>query len=171
MEQFTFTYTLGEHGWADADVFAVDNLRMGSISYLSDALGDLARAAIALFTAHPTDRVAVSWQQEPGEYRWIMHREGDNVHLVIRHFDDCFNRQEDQEGILRFETTCPWTRLATQVKGQLQQILNEFGEDGYKKRWMEHAFPIEQLKRLEELILAEKQRKRHPETPADSDGL
>ena len=155
--QFTFSYKLSGHGWANTSVSDGNNKLNMCISYLSDALGDLARAVISLFYGGSGSLVSCSWQDEPGEYRWTMQREGEVVSLRILRFEDCFSRKDDDKGHRLFGTECSLIRLATQVKGQMHQLHNEFGEAGYKEHWVSHDFPTVEFTRLTELIQEHKQ--------------
>jgi hypothetical protein len=87
-----------------------------------------------------------------------MSREGKSARTQILRFEDTFSDQPDERGQCVFETSCTLMRLATQVKGQLHQMLNEFGEDGYQYRWR-HPFPMSGFRRLEGVI----RRRKHPE--------
>jgi hypothetical protein len=153
MRQFELTYKLIGSGWADARVFADGCGVSMIISYLSDAPGDMMRAVIALFNQPDGGRVQFSWEDEPGEYRWIIDRIGDTVTLTIIKFDDCFSRQDDHKGELLIETECTLVRLATQVRGQLRQIYNEHGLEGYREKWRTHSFPLDELNLLTKLIV------------------
>lgn len=152
MNNFTFTFTLLEHGWAKAQVASMDKVQPLSASYLSDALGDLARSVIRLFSATEPETITCSWQEEPGEFRWIMRRFGDSIRLQIRMFADTASRKRDEEGSLLFETQCSLLRLATQVQSQLYHVLMEFGEEGYLLRWMKYPFPKSEYQQLTGLI-------------------
>ena len=158
MTQFSFSYKLSGCGWADASVSSGGSALTMTVSYLSDALGDLARAVISLLSEHAVGKVICSWQDEPGEYRWMMLREGDAVRVQIVMFDDCFSRKDCAKGRRLIRWECSLLRLATQVKGQMHQLLNDLGEDGYKERWVNHDFPMQEFMRLSELIQEHKQR-------------
>ena len=120
MADFSMTIILGEHGSMEASVQADgQHLRM-LISYLSDALGDLTEAVMVLLRSLELEKRICSWQDEPGEYRWIIHRAGKNVRVQILRFDQNFSRLPDERGECVFDTNCTLMRLATQTKGQLQ---------------------------------------------------
>ena len=121
------------------------------VSYRSDAFGVLLDAVLVLLRTQQMDSICCSWQEEPGEYRWLLHREGERVRVQILHVDDTFSRLPNERGRCCFETTCTLVRLATQIKGQLHQMLNEHGEEGYRKRWR-HPFPTSAFRELETLI-------------------
>ena len=131
-----------------------------SPSYLSDALRDLASAVNTLLRMDYPGEVRCSWDDEPGEYRWIFNRveSGDwasstaIVSIRVLEFDHLWAHEEDDAGREAFVTNCSAMRLATQVKGQMQQILNEYGLDGYKERWGKYAFPTDEFEKLSEWI-------------------
>lgn len=152
MNDFTFTFTLLEHGWATAQVASTEKTEPLSVSYLGDALGDLARSVIRLFSATDQETVTCSWQEEPGEFRWIMQRFGESIRLQIRMFDDKASRRYNAEGELLFETQCSLLRMATQVQSQMYHVLMEFGEQGYLQRWIQYPFPLSAYQQLTRLI-------------------
>ncbi len=152
MAGFAFNFTLLEHGWAKAQVASSEKVQPLSASYLSDALGDLTRSVIRLFCATELETIICSWQEEPGEFRWIMRRPGENIGLQIRLFDDAFTHRRDEEGEILFETRCSLLRMATQVQSQLYHVLMEFGEEGYLLRWVTYPFPMSEYQQLTTLI-------------------
>jgi hypothetical protein len=133
--------TLTGHGTLEATIVSDNQPLTVTVSYLSDAITDLAHAALALIRSPVLDSVHFSWQDEPGEYRWIVHREGAEVRIAILRFDDCFSRLPDERGRCVFKAHCTPMRFAKQVKGQLQQLLNALGEESYQARWG-HPFPM-----------------------------
>jgi hypothetical protein len=119
-------------------------------SYLSDALGDLVDAVIGLLCG--ADRARFEWTDEPGTYRWVIGRDDGRLDLRILRFDESFSRKLDDAGQVLFHAKCDVLRLATQVKGQMQQLLNQFGTAGYQQRWR-HEFPMAEFMRLKELVV------------------
>ena len=68
----TIDYRLTGSGWADCTVRADGKACEISASYLSDALGNLVLAAVAVLAgAHS---ISVGFDEEPGEYRWAVVR-------------------------------------------------------------------------------------------------
>lgn len=156
MPQFTFTYKDIRHGWATALVSADggEPYVMGP-SYLSDALRDLASAVNALLRMDYPGDVRCSWEAEPGEYRWILrcvesrgNVDSAIVSIRILEFDHLWAPEEDTAGREAFVTNCSAMRLATQLKRQMKQILNDYGLDGYKGHWVEHAFPSAEFEKI-----------------------
>jgi hypothetical protein len=84
-------------GWAECRIrvdAAAANL---TASYLSDALGDLCSAVIALLRGEAQARV--SFEEEPGEYRWLFERSGpDRLRIRIREFEDVMDHAPDKDG-------------------------------------------------------------------------
>lgn len=159
MTGFSLHLTLHEHGWTQASITAEGDPLNVSVSYLSDALSDLAESVLTLFRSPRRDQVTCCWQDEPEEHRWILHRVGEEVRVEIVRFDHSFSRLPDEQGQCVFETHCTLMRLATQVTGQLHQMLNEYGADGYHARWR-HPFPMSTFRQLQAQI----QDRKHPAT-------
>lgn len=158
MSQFMLVVNLHEHGTAEVQVSQRDNICSLFPSYLSDAFNDLSKAVLSLLQSPLSDSVTCSWQDEPGEYRWIFQRSGEeDVRIEILRFDNTFSRLPDERGESVFIAECSGLRLATQVKGQLQRLLNEFGEEGYRNRWR-HLFPLQSFRQLEVYV----QHMKHP---------
>ena len=156
MRQFEFTYKLLGSGWADARVFADGCGNQMIISYLTDAPGDMVRAVIALFKMPEGGQVQFSWEDEPGEYRWTIERHGDTVAVKIVESQQNYSKLADDPWPLFFQTECSLLRLATQVRGQMQQIVNEYGLDRYRGQWSTYPFPIDELEQLSKLIVDSK---------------
>lgn len=117
-----------------------------SASYLGDALGDLVRAAVALPGARSTLRV--TWQEEPGEFRWILEPRGSQVLVRVVWFDD-WGARDESAGAVRLEASCEVSEFQRAVAMAARSLLAEWGADGYREQWVEHDFPLEHLTRLE----------------------
>ncbi|HEX5584002.1 MAG TPA: hypothetical protein VFX08_10040 [Gaiella sp.] len=134
-----FEYRLAGTGWAEAQI--TDDHASASLtaSYLSDALGDLLAAVRAVRTG--STEVRCSWEEEPGEYRWVFRRSRDDIALRILWFDDQYDSEADETGRVVFETTQKVDALVAAIASAAQRVLDEHGEAGYVARWVEHAFP------------------------------
>jgi hypothetical protein len=148
MTPFSFSVILYEHGTLSAGLSVGEEPVTIFASYLSDALGDLTGSAVALLAPSLLDRVTCSWQDEPGETRWILRRVEDRVQVQLLRFEQTFSRLPDERGQSIFEAECSLLRFAAQVKGQLHQLHNEYGEEGYRNRWR-HPFPMAAFQRLQ----------------------
>ena len=144
--QFTFTFKLLDHGWAESTVRDGDTILELETSYICDPLGDLARVVIDLHRSPGWERFC-SWETEPGEFRWLLNAAGEGVNVKILWFRSCYPRLTNERGELVFESTASYRRIATQVCGQMKRVLNECGPIGYRKSW-KRDFPERELKAL-----------------------
>lgn len=145
----SFTYTLIGHGWCTASISDVNRSLEMRVSHLSDALCDLTSATIALLQG--AEHAVCSWEDEPGEYRWLFDLRGDDVCITIVRFDKAFSRKADSQGAVLFTTVSPLRRFANQVLNQLWQIIQAVGIDGYQVSWG-YSFPRAEYETLENLI-------------------
>ena len=142
-----FRYELVGTGWAVARLTCDDQSAELTASYLSDALGDLLVAAWTL-TEGETD-VRCSWDEEPGEYRWLLHCDGDNVNVRVLWFDQPWGHQPDDQGRIVFyarPTLESFVRALVDGASAVQQL---HGHDGYRKKWVDHNFPADTLAYLD----------------------
>lgn len=143
------TYRLVGSGWAECDVIIDDQLASMTASYLSDALGSLLEAAIRLMRG--ASDASAFFAEEPGEYRWLFTRIGeDRVRVRILAFDD-WNDQPEARGTLRLDAECRLRTFTGAVLAASQQVLREFGAEEYLRHWSTFPFPVEaqaELKRL-----------------------
>ena len=149
---FSFSYHLDTAGWADATL--ADGTREIELvaSYLSDALGDLTRAAIALLQG--ADVATFAWLAEPGRAEWRLVRHGDQTDVTITIFADghTYLIGQARHAPQTFTIRCPLTRFANEVLDELWQVLEEVGLDGYKERWKAHDFPLTEYEELRRLL-------------------
>jgi hypothetical protein len=151
-----FRYRLTGRGWAEARIADDASHAILTASYLSDALGDLLEAVGRLLEGASEARC--SWEEEPGEYRWIFTRTDDSdAQLNILAFDDMYSRpatlpgvaqphpQPDERGELRFSTTQPISVLAGAIADGAAATLDELGEENYLAEWVEAPFPTARL--------------------------
>jgi hypothetical protein len=149
----SFWYRLVGRGSSEASLYDGVNRAFLSATYLSDALRDLANAVIALFGG--AQRSNCSWQEEPGEYRWVFNREGEHLRINILWFEDTFSRELDGRGKLVYSTECELRRFACQLRDQLCRLLEEHGLEGYRQNWVNYDFPISEYRKLEEILASE----------------
>lgn len=134
-----FSYRLTGTGWAEARIADEDSWATITASYLSDALGDLLEAVGVLLEG--ADEARCSWQEEPGEYRWIFRRTTSDVQLRVLSFPDQMRPEPDEDGVPVFETQQPLAALASAIVDAAQAVLDENGEDAYQRQWVEYPFP------------------------------
>ena len=145
-----FSYRLTGRGWSLAEIADGQASATLGASYLTDALGDLLEAVLRLFADY--DSARCSWQQEPGEFRWIFDRDGQEVRVRILKFPDAMATAPDGEGSLVFETAQPLAALGRAIADGARRTLSEYGEDGYLASWVQHPFPTRYLDLLTERL-------------------
>ena len=94
-----------------------------------DAIGELGEAVINVLRG--VEKATCAWAEEPGEYRWVLERHGEEVRITILWFRDSFSRQEDEKGRVEFATISGLRRFALQVKNVVQAELEEVQGENY----------------------------------------
>jgi hypothetical protein len=142
----TFSYKLSGIGWAYArliDGHVEVNMR---VSYLSDALGDLTVGTIRILQGE--EQSPFVWFDEPGEYRWDLHRVGETLNIRIGY--SRFNDTAKNDAVLPF--SCPVLHFAHQVFRELQRIYTVTGIVRYEQQWRGYEFPLDRYMYLKTLI-------------------
>jgi len=151
-EVMKFEYELNGTGWADATIRGEDSSANVSASYLSDALGNFARGILAIL--HDTGEARFSFDEEPGEYRWIFKKtEESKFRLTILEFRELWGNKPDTEGKMIFEETCSSLEFGMMALKTLEDVLYQHGEKGYKDNWTNHEFPMSELNQIREIIM------------------
>ena len=143
-------YDLHDAGWATVTVECDDQKIEMTVSYLHDSLRDLASAARAL--ARNETEATVVFMDEPGEHQMILRRISDkDVSLEILWYDDWKSwKMYDGPGRRRLFGTTSVGEVRGQVLFELRRLLEEHGESGYVEKWGEHAFPMAELRDLDD---------------------
>jgi hypothetical protein len=94
----------------------------------------------------------VSWEEEPGEHRWLFRRQGAEVELRILAFSGSWPQQPEAQGTEVFAAQQPLSDLAGAIAGGLRTVLAEWGEDGWRRKWVEYDFPTELLQLVESRV-------------------
>ena len=153
--QLSFDYRLTGAGWSECRITRGPHGVTITASYLSDALGQLAAAVLLMQLGSQAARV--SFDEEPGEYRWgfdrvvAPDRQPQGIQLRIWRFDDLWAGLPDDKGELQFEQIVELDDLLAATVEMLGNVLNTYGLDGYHERWIEHEFPkalLDQLRRI-----------------------
>lgn len=63
--------------------------------------------------------------------------------VTVVAFDDCWPHLPDEEGEVVFRTKASLEDVATAVVTGCRAVLDNWGEEGYLKKWVEHPFPTE----------------------------
>lgn len=142
-----FVYCLTGAGWSEARLTIGAASTPLSASYLNDALGDLVAAAVLLPDAESTIRV--SWAEEPGEFRWVLDRSGDQLAVRVLWFDSLWGPDPDETGTVLLDATCSLIAFRRAIASGARAVLDEWGEAGYRAKWIDHDFPTATLVELE----------------------
>lgn len=135
------TCQLAGAGWADARVVHEAKVREMSLSYLSDAIGDMAWAAVNLLRG--SRNVTFNFQDEPGEHCWMLERGvSDSLHICIRWFAETFHSGNALNGAEVFSCDCTVLDFVGEVSSVLTGLLEDADGEAYKRRWG-HSFPID----------------------------
>ena len=148
-----FTYRLTGTGWAEARIADGQVTATITASYVGDALGELLGAVGLLLDGAADARC--SWEEEPGEYRWVFERAGSDLRLRVIAFADVYAHEPDHSGTVVFETAAPLREVASAIADGAQEVLDEYGETGYLRRWAEHPFPVGHLDLIQARLASE----------------
>ena len=147
---FALTYCLTGTGWAECTLSDGESSCRITASYLSDALHDLVLAATAVVSGF--SRVSFRFDEEPGEYRWVITSPRVNeLEVEILRFNELWGDRPDSEGQSLFKVRCLPQAFAKAIQIAATELLEKHGEAGYLERWTEHAFPTSQLAELTRL--------------------
>ena len=154
---FRVTLRLDGIGFMQMVATADDQHVERSSSYIFDGVEATGSALVAL--ARGATAVRFSWFDEPGEYRWVVNRDGEEVRVVLREFPDWSPRRVDEQGEAVLETRCDLLRFLTQFRGQLQQLRNDHPGPEFERLW-HNPFPDRKLAQLTEAITQLKSERR-----------
>lgn len=150
-----FTYELTGTGWSEGRLVVGDTSAVVTASYLSDALGDVLRAVLALARGARAARAV--WMEEPGEYEWIFESDTETVRIRILAFPDwrqTIDPSDDDKGTVVLDAQGDFTAVVKAFASGVRSVLDRHGEDGYLAAWIDAPFPTPELQALEELAKA-----------------
>lgn len=154
-------FDLVGQGWASCTTHADAICATITASYLSDALGDLARAVLVLKkSGRAPDAV---FAEEPGQYRWTMgfyEQAGDkrsHVRLGV-YFDKEWigvrRPRTGDRGKPVLDVLVPSRIFFRAVVDMLEDVLDRYGAQGYEELWNGESvtmhFPSVELSELKE---------------------
>jgi hypothetical protein len=145
-----FSYRLTGTGWGEARLAEPGNEILLTTSYLTDVLGELLKAIGLLLDG--ASSVEFSWEQEPGEYRWLFERTSGEIVIRILAFPDAWPRQPTAIGTVIFETRGALRDIASDIVNGVGAVLTQYSEVEYMRRWVEHPFPSEALQMMRERL-------------------
>lgn len=138
-------FSLFEKGWVKATISDEGKDLTVFAAYLSDGLSDLIICVWKLLEGE--NEVFCSWQEEPGQYRWLFLREGNQIKLRILWFEDTFSKYTDLKGKEMFCGNEDIIKFSRNIIRVFDKLKFEYGVDGYKKKWA-YEFPEADLDRL-----------------------
>jgi len=145
------TYRLTGVGWAECTIVDADNTCTVRASYLSDALYSLVLSANALLSRF--SGMTFSFDEEPGEYRWVISSPRLNeIEIDILSLDELWGDRPNSEGRPLFKTICTPETFAEAVHAAAAAVLAEYGEAGYLEKWSEYPFPMAQFEQLSSML-------------------
>jgi hypothetical protein len=149
VRKIEFTCALSGRGWLRAHISDGMSHADLSASYGNDALWILVRSVNALLGT--AEAATCPWREEPGEYRWLLERRGEDLTITILWFDQEFPPLPDEKGTIAFSTECRLLKFAIQVKTQLRQLLERHGASEYQALW-KHPFPLDEYEKLQRCV-------------------
>ncbi|TFZ07651.1 hypothetical protein [Ramlibacter humi] len=149
--RIAINYRLTGTGWSECVISCDEKSCVTTASYLSDALGNLVRAAVAVLSGFSA--LIFSFEEEPGEYRWVIRSARLNeIDVAVLEFPDLYGGRPDHEGKELLRIRCIPEDFAQAVYEAAARVLGEEGETGYAEKWSEHEFPTHQLVELGRLL-------------------
>ena len=137
-------------GWAECQIADETSSCTVTASYLSDAMRHLLLAATAVVSEFR--RVTFKFDEEPGEFRWVISSTLWEIDLTILEFRELAGDRPDSEGIVRFKTVCRPRTFAEAVYTAATEVLSTLGESGYAEEWAEFPFPMLQYEELHRVL-------------------
>ncbi|MEV6014659.1 MULTISPECIES: hypothetical protein [unclassified Streptomyces] len=148
-----FSWSLTGAGWATYRITDGGTEHKSDPSYCTNALADLLVGVAGLYGPEATQRF--SFDLEPAEVRWVLSSRGAKVVIGIYRFPDMFKSFDlpADDGVLLWSSEQSRTAFAHVVAEAAQDVLRLHGEAGYRKKWMQHPFPVAELRELRHLHL------------------
>jgi hypothetical protein len=148
-----FSWSLTGAGWATYRIADGESEQKCSPSYCTNALADLLRGVAGLYGTDAARRI--SFDLEPAEVRWVLSSRGTDVEIGVYAFPDMSASFDlpDDDGELLWSSLQARSAFGHVVMEAVQGVLRLHGEDGYRKEWMLHPFPVHELGELRRLHL------------------
>lgn len=153
-QHFTILHRQLPHGWSQYFVAMGSQTMYRMPSYLTDALGDLTNAALLIAKGEKEARF--SFEDEPGEYRWILKDVGTigsdepALKVTILEFASQWPREPDSAGTPIIEGVCAKRQFLLNVKSILRETLAVNGKEAYRVA-AGYDFPSDQMDKLDRL--------------------
>lgn len=141
---------LEPHGWLDIEIESqLQEIIEISVSWLSDALGDMASQLIALHRG--AEEVVMVMQTEPGEYRFKIKKIAQaRVQFMVYKMHDNFSSQVVTEGALLLSEDLTLVKLTKLFYREFSKM-RDLGLEEYKTRWS-YEFPMDAYERIGRVV-------------------
>lgn len=140
-------YKLVGKGWAECVLDFYGSKCTVTASYLSDALLELVSGTNHILSGGTEAKF--SFDEGPGEFRWILRRTAEGgLAIKILEFADLWGSKPDEEGTVVLDITCLARDFSDALLVSLNELLDEYGLDGYRDKWAEAGFPVAQYQTL-----------------------
>lgn len=152
-----FEYKLNDVGWADTRIEINSQVCFHSVSYISNALGDLLEKFFLIIPGCvPADElceeVSFDWHSEPGGIQWTLSQVNEEeIRVKIIGYPHIFEK-DASAGTVEIDTVCNIFDFAQQLCGALDELLKIHGIVGYKQTWILYEFPLSDYLRLKDFL-------------------
>lgn len=143
MTGMSFTWTLTGHGWADFTVADDHAEAKATASYITAAPEELLAAVTRLIVGDKEARA--QFEAEPTAYRWIFHRESDDVWIQLLQLAD--RAKHDKAGTEIWSSWQTTDTLARAIIRGFDEVAHKYGDSGYHGKWRS-PFPRAELEAL-----------------------
>lgn len=140
------TWMLGAHGWADCTLEDHHAKAELTASHITSAPEELLTAVTRLVVGETETRA--QFEAEPTAYRWIFHREGEDIWSRVLELR--IGSDHDNRGTEIWSSWLGIDQLARAVIRCFDEVAQTYGESGYRGKWGEH-FPRTELEALRRL--------------------
>lgn len=108
--------------------------------------------AIALLKG--AEKAKAVFMDEPGEHHLVFECEVDKtIRYEIRRYDDWaswhINSLDEYDVVIKGRSTL--NRISGEILKTLRDVLQKYSVEEYKRLWINHDFPLHELKELEQL--------------------
>lgn len=143
-------------GWADVTLrVGAQHLTLDAISYTTDALGDLVRAALQI--AVGGSEVTVCFDREPVEWRLTLLAHGQLLALRVLDFPDISDAAAEEQGRERFKAECDREAFAQAVADAAARVLADVQPNGFARWSDQNPFPYRAFGALQAALVTSDQ--------------
>lgn len=148
-----FEYDLTGVGWADGCIEINSTIVHFASSYITDALYDMLKAVnslIPVVSPYPVSMAQFEWNEEPGGTVWTLSKnDGNSLRVQIKSFEDLRNKKQE---VIELDETCSIYDFTSTIAQTLDLLLRKYGQEGYKEKWVNFDFPMDNYLKLKGFI-------------------